>query len=123
MVRLLLIDTRVSEYEKLNELVNNETKVINFDYYNDTYDSLRKKAELISDSFDSVGLVFHSNKYIRKFRLLNSEPECNTEGIGIGWSSLISFIKRLNVSTLDILELDDATSSSRCFLSFEIIYF
>ena len=88
---LLLIDSRVQQYGYIISSLNNDTGYIVFDYFIDTFETLKNKiAEQTSPEFESVGIV-QDNYELPTYQLLNSAQPSILTNVEIEDGSLESW--------------------------------
>ena len=88
---LLLIDSRVQQYGYIISSLNNDTGYIVFDYFIDTFETLKNKiAEQTSPEFESVGIV-QDNYELPTYQLLHSAQPSILTNVEIEDGSLESW--------------------------------
>lgn len=104
MKKLLLIDNRIDDIDILIELLVSNVDFIIFDYYDDTFESIKNK---IIKSYYSVGLIQY-NYENKKYKLLDSMEEVDLQKDSIleeGWSGFVEFIRWMRLE-IGMKELD-----------------
>jgi uncharacterized protein YjbI with pentapeptide repeats len=77
-INILLIDTRVSHYDAILAAIDPALSVgITFDYYTDTFDTLKERMASSGVHANSVGLVQH-NYRIPKFKMVDAQITSST---------------------------------------------
>ena len=80
-INILLIDTRVSHYEAIIAAVDPAlSKGITFDYYTDTFDTLKERMASSGVLANSVGLVQHNYK-MPTFKMVDAQTTSSTSTI------------------------------------------
>ena len=77
-INILLIDTRVSHYDAILAAIDPALSVgITFDYYTDTFDTLKERMASSGVHANSVGLIQH-NYRIPKFKMVDAQITSST---------------------------------------------
>ena len=95
MTNLILIDNRVNNSDEIVSSLLPNTEYIIFDYFNDTYESLKNL--LLNKSYSSICIAQHNyNLYYLSFlfkmqnmnllNIINNDPQLNT------WQPFIEFL-------------------------------
>jgi hypothetical protein len=109
-IRLLIIDTRVNDYQVFITSRQEGVFYVELDYYNDTYSSLTQRiiTELSGHILDSVALVSHAVRG-NEFRLLQNEYGSillDVQGLDTSlntWDGFRSFWEGIGATTIDLL--------------------
>ena len=94
MVNLLLIDSRIINYDKIIDSINDNTQYILFDFFNDSFQSLLDKMNY--SIYNSVGLLQH-NDNLPNFQMLSSMTPASLDNNNdfTSWNDFIYFITTL----------------------------
>lgn len=109
-IKLLIIDTRVKNYEVFINSRQDGVKFVTYDYYVDTYSSLihRILAELNGEFIDTVALISHAS-IDGYFKFLGTEQPSILQNIQSidpslnSWTEFASFWQNIGASTIDLL--------------------
>ena len=100
---LLLLDTRIKDLNEIINSIQQDTSYILIDYFNDTFESILNKINIlnISNSIESVGLVRHGY-YLPTYKLIDKQvtPSIiqNVETIDVNietWKEITDFLLNL----------------------------
>jgi alpha-tubulin suppressor-like RCC1 family protein len=107
--KLVIIDTRVEDYQHFVDSLQTGVNYVLLDYYNDTHSSLLTKiSDLGLSSIQSVALVSHS-VIGRDYQMLSSFQQCTLPGVETvdpslsSWSEWIQFWTDLGAPVIDLL--------------------
>jgi hypothetical protein len=94
--RLLIIDTRVQDYQVIVDSRKADVAFVLLDYYIDNYQSLLDKINSIALlQITSIALVSHG-RLSASYKMLDKEPLCKLENIATEDPSLASWVEFKN---------------------------
>jgi hypothetical protein len=100
-MRLLLIDSRVQNYQAFIDSTKELVESIVYNFYSDTYESiLNKKTQ---DSYESIALVSHNYHRIDFSFLYNEEPCYFINDNFDSWDKFYNFLANFNTPIVDML--------------------
>jgi alpha-tubulin suppressor-like RCC1 family protein len=108
--KLVIIDNRVSDYQKVINALRTDVGFIILEYDTDTFETLKNKISALnlSETIESVALVSHGD-FTENYQMIkNSPPSQLANVIELdpqleSWREFIDFFKSLNTQKIDLL--------------------